>query len=51
MRLKAFIALALALSPMIATAATSPATVRFRTQVVHDRAPKARVHVIQARTH
>jgi hypothetical protein len=51
MRLKAFIILALALSPMIASAALRPSTVRVRTQVVRDRAPKARVHVIQARTH
>lgn len=51
MRLKAFIALALALSPVIASATSRPSTVRFRTQVVRDRAPKARVHIIQARTH
>lgn len=49
MKLKASIALVLALTPIIAAAQPKPASPRFRTQIARDRAPKARIHVTQVR--
>jgi hypothetical protein len=44
MKLGSFILVLFALSPLVAMAHPKPAEARARTQTVHDRTPKVRLH-------
>ncbi|WP_157468126.1 hypothetical protein [Edaphobacter aggregans] len=49
MRLKASILIALAFSPVLASARPRPTKPRMHSQVIRNRTPKAHLHIPQAR--